>query len=195
MSASRKQYRGLQLALTGSIKRGERIFKGLDTNDLILLYAYNRWANAKVSAACTWVTPQQIIAPAQASFGSLLGTLAHILGAEMLWRMRLQEGTSPPRLLNAEDFSTLEALTILWQEEEHKMQRFVDSLGNQDLDRWVEFTTTSGKAQSSTLWKALLHVVNHGTQFRAEAGVVLDGFGHSPGDLDLLWYLRESGQR
>jgi uncharacterized damage-inducible protein DinB len=167
----------------------------MDRNDLTLLYAYNRWANAKVLEACQWIAPEQVFSPAQVSFGSLIGTLAHILSAETTWRRRLQEGISPDRNLTAEDFPTLEALTDQWREEQNKMQGFVESLENKDLERWVEYITTSGKPQGSTLWRALVHVVNHGTQFRGEAGVVLTGFGHSPGDLDLLLYLRESGQR
>ncbi len=167
----------------------------MDTNDITLLFAYNRWANAKVLEASRWIAPEQVFAPVQVSFGSLMGTLAHILGTEITWRLRLQEGISPTRVINAADFPTLGELEMKWHEEQNRMQGFVESLNNEDLVLWVEYKTTSGKPQGSTIWKALAHVVNHGTQFRSEAGVVLTGFGHSPGDLDLILYLRESGQR
>src|SRR5512139_1228338 len=167
----------------------------MEKNDLILLFEYNRWANAKVLAACRQVTPEQITAPAPVSFGSILGTLAHILSAERIWRMRMQEGVSPSRQIIAADFSGLEDLAAQWQEEESKMKGFVESLREEDLGRWVEYTRTNGQREGSTLWKVLAHVVNHGTQFRSEAGVVLSGMGDSPGDLDLLLYLRESGER
>ena len=75
------------------------------------------------------------------------------------------------------------------------MQQFIDGLSDAELERWVEFTTTSGTPQGNTLWKALMHVINHGSQFRAEAGAVLGALGHFLGDLDLLIYLRETDQR
>ena len=39
-----------------------------------------------------------------------------------------------------------------------------------------------------SLWQALAHVVNHGTQHRSEAAVLLTSAGHSPGDLDMIDY-------
>lgn len=167
----------------------------MDKQDLILMFGYNRWANARVLDACAKLSDEALFAPAQVSFGSIMGTLAHILGAEIAWRQRLDEGISPTRLPDAADFPDLQTLVTCWKEEEAAMQRFIEGLDDASVSRVVEFTTLSGKPQHSTLWKALAHVINHGTAFRAEAGAALGALGHSPGDLDLLHYLRETDQR
>jgi uncharacterized damage-inducible protein DinB len=37
----------------------------------------------------------------------------------------------------------------------------------------------------------MAHLVNHGTQHRTEAAALLTDFGHSPGDIDLIYFLDE----
>ena len=38
------------------------------------------------------------------------------------------------------------------------------------------------------VWQMLAHVVNHGTQHRAEAAALLTSDGRSPGELDMINY-------
>ena len=67
---------------------------------------------------------------------------------------------------------------------------FVAALADADLTRMVEYRTTQGAPHADPLFELLAHVVNHGTQFRGESAVALTALGHSPGNLDLLGYLR-----
>ena len=124
------------------------------------------------------------------SHGSLFGTLVHILSAEWVWRVRCQEHMSPPALLRAEDFGSLGALESRWREEEQTMLRYLAGLSSGDLRGGVSYTNTRGLTFTTPLWQILAHVVNHGTQFRGEAGVLLTRYGQSPGDLDLIYYVR-----
>lgn len=163
--------------------------------DIDLLFSYNRWANAKILACCAGLTPEELSAPTALSFGSLLDTLVHILGAESLWRMRLQHGISPRQMLHSADFPDLHSLLNRWHEEEDAMRDFLALLKDVDMERKVRFTRLNGSEEEATAWKALVHVVLHGMQFRAEAAVVLSDLGRSPGDLDFIYYLRDIGAR
>lgn len=163
----------------------------MDKADMVLLFEYNSWANSRVLTATAKVSPVQFVAPANVSHGSLRGSLVHVLGAEIVWRLRCQEGLSPPALPAESEFPSYTALVNRWQEEERAMWAYLHSLRDDDLVRPVHYRTTKGAPHENILWHLLAHVVNHGTQFRAEAAVILTGYGHSPGDLDMLLFLRE----
>jgi uncharacterized damage-inducible protein DinB len=154
-----------------------------------LLFGYNDWANGRVLDAAAKIPAARLVDPAPVSHGSLLGTLAHVLAAESVWRVRSEEGVSPATLLTDADFPTVTALRGRSAAEAEAMRAFLDGLRDDDLEGLVHYTTTEGVASKMPLWQILLHVVNHGTQFRAEAAMVLSEAGHSPGNLDLMAYL------
>jgi uncharacterized damage-inducible protein DinB len=159
--------------------------------DILTLFAYNEWANERVLAAAARVAPEQLFAAVGLTYGSLMGALVHVLAAEVVWRMRIAEGVSPPALLIEENFDSLDALVARWQEEREAMRTFLAGLTDEALSEPVRYRTTKGEAHENTLWQLLVHVVNHGTQFRAEAAVALTNDWQSPGDLDFIAFLRE----
>jgi uncharacterized damage-inducible protein DinB len=163
--------------------------------DIDLLFAYNRWANAKILSTSVQLNEEQQTAPGPVSFGSLMGTLVHIYGAEQLWRMRLQHGVSPRQMPSPNDFPNFASLASKWAEEETEMLAFLQLLQEEDLNRVIAFKRLNGSMEEATVWKALLHIVLHGMQFRAEAGILLSSAGQSPGDLDFIKYLRDIGAR
>lgn len=163
--------------------------------EILTLFDYNYWANDRVLAAAAKVTDAQFTALAPAvSNGSLRGALLHVLNAEWIWRMRCHEGLSPSGLLMEEDFPTLETLRTRWQTDEQTMRTFLAGLRDDDLTDPVKYKTTSGTPHENTLWHILVHVVNHGTQFRSEAAVLLSEYSQSPGDLDFIYFLRLRSQ-
>lgn len=163
----------------------------MNKNDILTLFEYNYWANACVMDAAVHVAPDQYRAPAGLSHGSLRGALVHVYAAEVVWRLRCQEGISLPALPSEQDFPTLKLLRESWQVEEEKMRTYLAALNDADFEKTVHYTNTKGVAYTNVLWPLLAHVVNHGTQFRSEAGVALTNYGHSPGDLDMLQFFRQ----
>jgi len=160
----------------------------MNKQDILTLYKYNQWANAKILNTATQVTKEQYLAPASFPHGGLRGTLVHALFAEWIWRNRW-EGTSPTVRLRPEDFPTVESLCTRWAEEEKRLMDFVDHLTDERLSSTISYTNTSGKPFTRVLWHMMAHVVNHGTQHRAEAAALLTEFGRSPGDIDLIYFL------
>ncbi len=160
----------------------------MNKQDILTLYQYNQWANAKILNAAAQATRGQYLAPAAFPHGGLCGTLVHIMFAEWIWRNRW-EGTSPTYRLKPEEFPTPETLSARWKDEEKKLMGFVDRLTDEKLNSMITYSNTSGKPFTRILWHMLAHVVNHGTQHRAEAAALLTALGHSPGDIDLIYFL------
>lgn len=163
----------------------------MNKQDILTLYKYNQWANAKILNAAANVTQEQYQAPASFPHGGLRGTLVHALSAEWIWRKRW-EGESPTSLLKPEEFPTFESLHTRWTEEERRLMDFVDGLTDERLNATFNYKNTSGKSFTRILWQAMAHVVNHGTQHRTEAAALLTELGCSPGDIDLIGFLIES---
>jgi len=162
----------------------------MNKQDILILYKYNQWANAKILNAAANVTPEQYSSAAAFPHGGLQGTLVHALFAEWIWRNRWQ-GTSPSHRLKPQDFPSMETLRTRWLVEEKQLMDFADGVTDENLNNRFSYTNTSGKTFTRILWQAMAHVVNHGTQHRTEAAALLTDFGHSPGDIDLIYFLDE----
>lgn len=156
---------------------------------LVTLYDYNYWANERILRTAPQVSEAHLVEPMPFPHGSLRGTLVHILSAEWIWRSRWQ-GAAPTAMLREDDFPTLAAIRTRWQTEEQQMRDFLAALHDEDVERVVPYTTTRGQVYAMPLWQMMAHLVNHGTQHRSEAAAMLTALGHSPGDLDLILFLR-----
>ncbi len=155
------------------------------------MYEYNSWANTRILETASGLSTAQFLEPvARLSHGSLRGTLVHALTAQWIWRNRCQ-GNSPQSVLPEADFPTLYALRTRWDDETPAMRSYLAGLSDADLGQTIRYTSTKGQAFENTLWHILLHVVNHSTQHRSEAAMLLTEWGRSPGDLDLIVFLRE----
>jgi uncharacterized damage-inducible protein DinB len=150
------------------------------------LYDYNDWANERLWQAVTGLSMDQLNIDMHNGMGSIFTTLIHLVGATWIWRKRW-EGDMPVRMLPLEDFPTLQSIRIRWQEEEGHMQRFLTTLHDEDLTREVRYIRplTPGQVFTLSLWKSMLHFINHQTQHRSEIAMQLTALNHSPGELGM----------
>ena len=93
--------------------------------------------------------------------------------------------------LKSEDFPTFESLQQRWADEESLLMKFTGNVTDEKLNNYFFYTSTDGSPHERVLWQAMYHLVNHGTQHRSEAAALLTDFGHSPGDIDFVYFLSE----
>ena len=83
--------------------------------DLFDLYAYNSWANDRVRTSIKILTEDAFKEDLGGSFGSIQGTITHLVSAQWAWLKRWQ-GNSPNQSLQKDQFSTPKEGNSLWME-------------------------------------------------------------------------------
>lgn len=155
------------------------------------LFDYTRWANARVLEAADGLD-EAAYTEARFPFGSLRSVLVHTLAGETVWLARCR-GETPSGLLTEAEAPTLAALRERWRALEEARGAFLAGLTDEAVARPLTYRSTRGQAYTHALGHVLAHVANHSTQHRSEAAVALTALGRSPGDLDLVVYLRQGG--
>jgi uncharacterized damage-inducible protein DinB len=155
------------------------------------LYAYSAWANARILDTAEQLTPEQFTTSGD-GFDSIRDTLVHTASVQWLWLERWRE-TSPSELWDPANFADVAELRTRWEEVETATSEYIATLCDPDLVRVVSYVNFQGERWAYPLWQQLLHQVNHATQHRSEAALLLTRLGYSPGWLDLLVYVDEQG--
>ena len=152
---------------------------------------YNHWANRRIYAAALAMPDEQYRRPTGVFFGSLHGTLNHLLVTDRIWLRRLTgEGEAPTRL-NTILFEDRSELARARMAEDARIQRVINAYSAADLDRPVNYQTTSGAPQQQVLKDILLHLFNHQTHHRGHAHACCSILtGKEPPPLDLLMFQR-----
>ena len=164
----------------------------MNIQSMLTLYDYSYWATRRILAASARLSPAEFAEPAAPGLASLRDTLVHALDGECAWRTLYQQQTLAAfGALTAAAFPSVASLTERWQAEEQTMRAYLAQLSDADLTAAIRYTTAEGDRRERLLWHCLIHVVNHGTQHRSEAAVMLTALGASPGALDFTAFLNE----
>jgi uncharacterized damage-inducible protein DinB len=161
---------------------------------LEMLAGYNEWANRRLYAAAAELTDADYRADHGAFFGSLHGTLNHLLAADRIWMRRLTGVGPAPRRLDEivhDEFGELRAARA---EEDARIIAYVASLNDVHLAGTVRYTTISSPTQiEQDLVPVLINFFNHQTHHRGQAHGLLTRITNQAPSLDLLMFQRETG--
>jgi len=164
-------------------------------NDLETLLDFHYWARDRVLEAAAALSPDQYTRDLGGSFKSVRDTLVHLYSAEWAWYERWQ-GRSPTARLRFDDYPDLETLRRAWTELGQKVRVYLESLGEADVTRVVNYRMFSGEAVASPFWQMLQHMVNHGSYHRGQVTTMLRQLGAKPpASVDMITYYREHEAR
>lgn len=153
------------------------------------LYRHNRWANGLVLAACRDLTPDQLAATCEGTYGALWPTLAHLAAAESGYVHRL---SGEPRILAWREPDAPPAIEVLADALERSGARLVQLATTVADDHVAEFTTLDGEEVRLPGWLLLAQSIDHAREHRSHVATILTQLGVTPPDID-VWAFAESG--
>jgi uncharacterized damage-inducible protein DinB len=150
------------------------------------LFAYNRWANRRLLVAASLLSRDDFSRDLHASYGSVRGTLLHILWGEGRWLQFWKDGSVIPDP-DPEQYPNVAALEAAWERIEEGQQTFAAGLTEQQLA-----TTMKVREHEYTLADLVQHLLNHSTYHRGQVAVLLRQIGHRPPATDFRLFLTEA---
>lgn len=170
-----------------------------------MLARYNLWANTRVVEACRTLTEDAYFRDRRAFFGSIHGTLNHLLLVEKLTvdhiiaferKERLHRGRD--HVITALDQILHDRLLPLAEDlsaEDRVLVEFMANYQDADLDRTFTWVGLSGAQRRLFMPHAFENVFLHQTHHRGQVHNMLSQSGIDPPSLDLYVFVEEqSGQ-
>lgn len=160
----------------------------------VMMAGYNAWANGRIYDAAATLSAEELAREAGVFFGSMIGTLNHVLVGDRIWMRRLSGEGDAPAALDAILFPDLADLRRAREAEDERISAYVAGLDEADLAAPIVYVPITNPAEvRQTRASALAHFFNHQTHHRGHAHAVLSRLGRTPPSLDLLVYQRETG--
>ena len=163
-------------------------------DDLVALFAFDRWANARVLDACRQLTPEQYVAEPIPGWSSVRSTIHHIAWVTELHLRTLagDPGAPPPEA----EVATVDAAARLLERAYLHLEKLTLSPPHSD---WLSSTLTLRGSDprigdySFTLprWAMLRHIVTHSTYHRGQVASKLKRFGIQQPNTDFFFWAIE----
>lgn len=150
---------------------------------------YNRWMNDKLAVACEGLSGPQLEEESGAFWGSILGTLNHILWADKWWMVRFAD-LPKPHVTNGKDSVRLHPDFASWRADRSRFDAWLIDWATGVTPEWLagDLRYWSGIAKRELIRNRgmlVAHYFNHQTHHRGQVHCLLTQRGVDPGDTDL----------
>ena len=160
--------------------------------------SYNEWMNSKLYAAVNSMPLHTIAENKGALFGSMLGTLNHIVVADTIWLKRFAMHPAKfaelapvlplpnPTAMDQILFSDFDVLRQHRAFLDSTIVRWANSLTDNQLSVDLEWANTKGIVSNKHFYSLVTHFFNHQTHHRGQATTLLSQAGIDVGTTALL---------
>jgi uncharacterized damage-inducible protein DinB len=158
-------------------------------DDIVALFAYDRWANRKVFDACRKLTALQYVAEPVPGWSSVRSTIYHIAIATQ-WNLLTLVGDPDESILNEADLATVEDAAGLLERAYRRFDELHPTLTRERLNTVLTLRAV-GRTFTLPRWAILRHIVNHSTYHRGQVASKLKRFGVEQPNTDFFFWVIE----
>ena len=152
------------------------------------LYDYHFSENRKLwDEYIPTLSQEQFTADVSYSHGSVRNQIVHLISVDDTWFSALR-GLEVPETLDPLKLVDRRLIRAHWDMLEQHMPRLSVPLARRYA---IRKTIPRGEDKDLLLWQVLLHVVNHGTDHRAQLLRLLNDFGIKTVSQDYIFYVYE----
>lgn len=162
-------------------------------DDFVSLFAYNRWADRRILAACRSLSAEQYAAEPIPGWSSVRSSLVHIAIVTEGW-LRGLTGEAVEGVPTEEDLPTVDDAERLLDRAHGILDDLLPTL---TPERLATPMTLRGRGQTAVLppWAVLRHLVNHATYHRGQVASKLKRLGVEPPATDFIFWVFEQMPR
>jgi uncharacterized damage-inducible protein DinB len=151
------------------------------------LFEYNQWAHENILHAASGLAADRYDAANGNNVMSPRVALQNMLAEEVAWLSRW-EGHSLAEPPDYSDCVNTNALLTRWRSLWGRQRKFIESLNEDDLGRFVSVRLPNGIEAVQPLGDTMMHMVNHGTYLRGQAATLITQLGGNIPDSDYFTY-------
>ena len=133
------------------------------------------------------LTAEQFTQAVGYSRGSVRDQIVHIMNTDEAWFSGLRE-VEPPEPFPGSSSDDRDLIRARWDVVERGMREYLDGLRDEML---LTRPWNDGEDKDLFVWQVLLHVVNHGTDHRAQALRLLHDMGVETTSQDYIFFAYE----
>ena len=176
-------------SMTAIAARSDGTVRGMSTPLLADAFGHHIWANNVLLATCEALTVEQLETNVPGTYGSIIETLRHTVGADVAYLFVLTDGKIAEIDEAIMDVPALRATNAIagpaWQ-------TFIAS--NPDAEATLTRHRGDGSSSSAPLSIRVAQVLHHGTDHRSQVCTALTSLGIEPPDIDVWDYARQDGR-
>ncbi len=155
-------------------------------------FGHHVWATRRLIDACQALEGGQVEATATGTYGSILDTLRHLVGADASYLNVLSGGTFP-RVPDAEEAS-MDLAGLRAEMDTHGGAWAAVLAQDPDPDAVLVRHRDDGSESCAPAGIRLAQALNHGTDHRSQVCTILTSLGVQPPDIDVWDYAWADGR-